>query len=446
MKKHFYLFPLFAATAMILFGGCEKEKNEDTHQDPELIPEIIFANDSVLTLPAEGGTADFLVEVRNPYEGGELSAVAQGDWISEVVCVDGSVSFIAAANTEEVERNAEIKVVYRYDGAKTVERAMSIVQEAAAAEPPAKEYDVDIAAVYADALYQSDSEGLMDARMVFTDMEVVGDKVAPPGAMLYVEALFTLNEEGRLDIGDYSVALENAPYTVFPGQVVDYAGTNVTMGTYLALFDEGGMRTEHLVLDGTMIIGGDAQSYNIECRFTTEDGLSVRCIWNGPLAVRDVPGPFSTLTDDYTLDLSNAVCSAKYFADLYGTGGANWFIELKPADGVAGDAVNMDIVCEDLSFISGITAGTYHASLNSTPLPGEYLTGSMSYNSLLGTVYMGDYVDGYPESYAPATSGDLEIVRNQDGGYTFNFVFQDDKGNVWDGTWTGPVDMVNMRP
>ena len=43
MKKHFYLFPLFAATAMILFGGCEKEKNEDTHQDPELIPEIIFA-------------------------------------------------------------------------------------------------------------------------------------------------------------------------------------------------------------------------------------------------------------------------------------------------------------------------------------------------------------------------------------------------------------------
>ena len=254
-----------------------------------MIPEIIFANDSVLTLPAEGGTADFLVEVRNPYEGGELSAVAQGDWISEVVCVDGSVSFIAAANTEEVERNAEIKVVYRYDGAKTVERAMSIVQEAAAAEPPAEEYDVDIAAVYADALYQSDSEGLMDARMVFTDMEVVGDKVTPPGAMLYVEALFTLNEEGRLDIGDYSVALENAPYTVFPGQVVDYAGTNVTMGTYLALFDEGGMRTEHLVLDGTMIIGGDAQSYNIECRFTTEDGLSVRCdrrLYSGPVQCR----------------------------------------------------------------------------------------------------------------------------------------------------------------
>ena len=242
------------------------------------------------------------------------------------------------------------------------------------------------------------------------------------------------------------MALENAPYTVFPGQVVDYAGVNVTMGTYLSLFDENGIRTEHLVSGGTMSIGGDAQSYDIECRFTTEDGLSVRCIWNGPLAVRDVPGPFSTLTDDYTLDLSNAVGSAKYFADLYGTGGANWFIELKPADGVAGDAVNMDLVCEDLDFNSGITAGTYHASLDNTPAPGEYLTGSMSYSSLLGTVYMGDYVDGYPESYAPATSGDLEIVRNQDGGYTFNFVFQDDKGNVWDGTWTGPVDMVNMRP
>ncbi len=431
---------MFAAAAIVVFGGCEQNREVTVE------PSINFGEDSVLSVPAEGGPADFLVEVQNPCEDGELSAVAQGDWISDVVCGDGSVSFTVAVNTEEVERSAEIKVVYRYDGARTVERTMSVVQEAAVTQPPAEEYDVDIAAVYADALYQSDSEGLMDVRMVFTDMEVVGDKVTPPGAMLYVEALFTLNEEGRLDIGDYNVALENAPYTVFPGQVVDYAGVNVTMGTYLSLFDENGIRTEHLVSGGTMSIGGDVQSYDIECRFTTEDGLSVRCIWNGPLAVRDVPGPFSTLTDDYTLDLSNAVGSAKYFADLYGTGGANWFIELKPADGVAGDAVNMDLVCEDLDFNSGITAGTYHASLDNTPAPGEYLTGSMSYSSLLGTVYMGDYVDGYPESYAPATSGDLEIIRNQDGGYTFNFIFQDDKGNVWDGTWTGHVDMINMRP
>lgn len=440
MKKYCFLSTMFAAAAIVVFGGCEQNREVTVE------PSINFGEDSVLSVPAEGGPADFLVEVQNPCEDGELSAVAQGDWISDVVCGDGSVSFTVAVNTEEVERSAEIKVVYRYDGARTVERTMSVVQEAAVAQPPAEEYDVDIAAVYADALYQSDSEGLMDVRMVFTDMEVVGDKVTPPGAMLYVEALFTLNEEGRLDIGDYNVALENAPYTVFPGQVVDYAGVNVTMGTYLSLFDENGIRTEHLVSGGTMSIGGDVQSYDIECRFTTEDGLSVRCIWNGPLAVRDVPGPFSTLTDDYTLDLSNAVGSAKYFADLYGTGGANWFIELKPADGVAGDAVNMDLVCEDLDFNSGITAGTYHASLDNTPAPGEYLTGSMSYSSLLGTVYMGDYVDGYPESYAPATSGDLEIIRNQDGGYTFNFIFQDDKGNVWDGTWTGHVDMIKMRP
>ena len=440
MKKYCFLSTMFAAAAIVVFGGCEQNREVTVE------PSINFGEDSVLSVPAEGGPADFLVEVQNPCEDGELSAVAQGDWISDVVCGDGSVSFTVAVNTEEVERSAEIKVVYRYDGARTVERTMSVVQEAAVTQPPAEEYDVDIAAVYADALYQSDSEGLMDVRMVFTDMEVVGDKVTPPGAMLYVEALFTLNEEGRLDIGDYNVALENAPYTVFPGQVVDYAGVNVTMGTYLSLFDENGIRTEHLVSGGTMSIGGDVQSYDIECRFTTEDGLSVRCIWNGPLAVRDVPGPFSTLTDDYTLDLSNAVGSAKYFADLYGTGGANWFIELKPADGVAGDAVNMDLVCEDLDFNSGITAGTYHSSLDNTPAPGEYLTGSMSYSSLLGTVYMGDYVDGYPESYAPATSGDLEIIRNQDGGYTFNFIFQDDKGNVWDGTWTGHVDMIKMRP
>ena len=42
----------------------------------------------------------------------------------------------------------------------------------------------------------------------------------------------------------------------------------------------------------------------------------------------------STLSEDYTLDLSSAVGTAECFRDYYGTGGYNWQIKLKPEDGV----------------------------------------------------------------------------------------------------------------
>ena len=56
--------------------------------------------------------------------------------------------------------------------------------------------------------------------------------------------------------------------------------------------------------------------------------------------------------------------------------------------------------------------------------------------------YKGAFPKGeqlYYVEYAPAMSGDLDIVNNGDGTYEFTFSFLDDKGHTWSGHWSGNV-------
>ena len=436
-----YLAIPLVLSAAFLFYGCRNSGQEEPLPEPQ----IVLHDEGTIELSFEGGQVEITFNILNPREDGSVQAGASDGWLSVPSYTDSSVTVEAGPNQSGVDRSASLTMSYVYDGGKAVERSVSLHQAAEVVEE--EEYDVEISATYADAVYQSDSDGLMDVRMVFSDMEVRDGAVTPPGSLLYVEALFTLNEEGLPDVGEYSFNMSNAPFTLFPGQVLDFGdGAFYTMGTYLAVIDAAGVREEHLVTGSSMTVEGGKDSYDIVCLFETEDGLSVRCVWSGPLTVRNVPGAFSTLTGDYTLNLSSAVGTAKYFSDMYGTGGANWFIELKPSDGETGDGMNVDLVCEGLDFSQGVAAGTYNVAAGNAPVPGEYLRGTLSYDSLVGTVYMGDYLDGYPESYAPAVSGELEISRTQDGLYTLKFSFTDDRGHVWDGSWTGTLDLLNMRP
>ena len=60
---------------------------------------------------------------------------------------------------------------------------------------------------------------------------------------------------------------------------------------------------------------------------------------------------------------------------------------------------------------------------------------------------MGDFNEnGNPTSYAPAVSGDLNITNNGDGTYHISFEFLDDKGNTWDGEWSGSFDESAYAP
>ena len=107
----------------------------------------------------------------------------------------------------------------------------------------------------------------------------------------------------------------------------------------------------------------------------------------------------STLSEDYTLDLSSAVGTAECFRDYYGTGGYNWQIKLKPEDGVSCDELDIELVVNSTDFADGIVSGTYSvASDNSDPMPGEFLAGEYFYGYLY-TWYKGNWdADGKPQS------------------------------------------------
>ena len=50
---------------------------------------------------------------------------------------------------------------------------------------------------------------------------------------------------------------------------------------------------------------------------------------------------------------------------------------------------------------------------------------------------------GYVSEFAPATEGDFNVTNHGDGTYTLSFSFLDDKGNTWDGEWTGEIIFDN---
>lgn len=152
----------------------------------------------------------------------------------------------------------------------------------------------------------------------------------------------------------------------------------------------------------------------------------------------------STLTDDYTLDLSSAVGTAVCYRDYYGTGGYNWQIKLKPEDGVSCDELDIELVVNSTVFEDGIVSGTYNvAKDNSDPVPGEFLAGEYFYGYLY-TWYKGGWdADGKPQSKAPATGGTITVTNHGDGTYTIGFSLEDDRSTprIFSGSWTGTMDL-----
>ena len=132
-----------------------------------------------------------------------------------------------------------------------------------------------------------------------------------------------------------------------------------------------------------MTVSGGNGYYEIDCNFTTFEGYTVTCKYSGELTVQNVPQGFSTLEGDYTLDLFNSVAKAQCWGDYYGTGGANWVLEISPADGTTGDGFSTDFVSysTDNTFIE---SGSYVAS------EAECVNGIIS-----GYTYPGQYLKGY---------------------------------------------------
>ena len=308
--------------------------------------------------------------------------------------------------------------------------------------------DIDMEASQGAAVYVSGEEGgLMEVQLTFTDMEVdFFGYVVPPGSILNVDVFMHYDESGNIATGDYTLAGSSVPeaMSINPGEYFNYMGVTLTMGTYISYIDESENVFEGLISDGEMKVSGEPGNYTVECSFVTAEGYSVECSYNGALEVTGFPGPYSTLTDDYTLDLEGASGSAQFWGDYYGNGTGNWIVVLESAT----DVVQLELITEEVDFNAGLASAVYTPSVDPVnPAPGEYVTGYLDGDYLdgdylMGTNYM-ETLEGLIVGCAPAVSGDLSITNNGDDTYTISFAFTDDLGHVWDGGWTGVLDFSN---
>lgn len=303
--------------------------------------------------------------------------------------------------------------------------------------------DIDMEASQGAAVYVSGEEGgLMEVQLTFTDMEVdFFGYVVPPGSILNVDVFMHYDESGNIATGDYTLAGSSVPeaMSINPGEYFNYMGVTLTMGTYISYIDESENVFEGLISDGEMKVSGEPGNYTVECSFVTAEGYSVECSYNGALEVTGFPGPYSTLTDDYTLDLEGASGSAQFWGDYYGNGTGNWIVVLESAT----DVVQLELITEEVDFNAGLASAVYTPSVDPVnPAPGEYVTGYLDGDYLMGTNYM-ETLEGLIVGCAPAVSGNLSITNNGDDTYTISFAFTDDLGHVWDGEWTGVLDFSN---
>lgn len=305
--------------------------------------------------------------------------------------------------------------------------------------------DIDMEASQGAAVYVSGEEGgLMEVQLTFTDMEVdFFGYVVPPGSILNVDVFMHYDESGNIATGKYALVGSDVSMpeamSINPGEYFNYMGVTLTMGTYISYIDESENVFEGLISDGEMKVSGEPGNYTVECSFVTAEGYSVECSYNGALEVTGFPGPYSTLTDDYTLDLEGASGSAQFWGDYYGNGTGNWIVVLESAM----DVVQLELITEEVDFNAGLTSAVYTPSVDPVnPAPGEYVTGYLDGDYLMGTNYM-ETLEGLIVGCAPAVSGDLSITNNGDDTYTISFAFTDDLGHVWDGEWTGVLDFSN---
>lgn len=256
-----------------------------------------------------------------------------------------------------------------------------------------------------------------------------------PGNKLSIDAIMPYDRNRDITPGTYTVSTSMETGTICPIEE-NFDGN----GTYLVYFDEEGKDSYGFVKEGTMTIKKENGSYTVECDFVTAEGHKVTCRYTGPMKIAGLPGPFSTLTEDYTLNLEGAAGEAMYFGYFYFMEGDDWVVRLMPGD--CPDGFFTEIVTETGKFEDGIPSGTYKPASGTYPKPGEYSIGKMNLLTLEGTMYVGNFdEEGIPGSYAPAITGDLVIVNNGDGTYDISFKFGDDSGNTWDGSWSGKMDM-----
>ena len=275
--------------------------------------------------------------------------------------------------------------------------------------------------------------------MTFSDKKFPAEGEAMVGCkLLNVEAIFPYDRDGNIPAGTYPIESTYVVNTLLGGYVNEKEPSRPCYGTFAEVYDETGHRSYGLAVSGTMEVSGDKDNYDIVCKFETPDGLKIDVNYSGALEIEGLPDAFSTLTEDYVLNLEGASGTA-----IFREGG-NWAVLLNSVDGMnGGDNFEISFVTDGQFAEEGMATGTYKAAESGVPQEGEYLPGYDLLGQAGGTFFYNGF-DFETLTYitvAPAVEGDFNITNLGNNEYSISFSFLDDLGFTWSGEWTGVMEI-----
>ena len=237
-------------TVTYTYNGTETVSDAITVSQPP-VPTITITTEDPLALAADGGSYTIEYEITDPAEDGSISADA-GDagWITDINCdTDGVITFSAAANDTEEERQATITVTYTYNGTETVSESIGVVQEAN--EPPAPQYDFEHEMINLNIINYGGSPCNYYITMSNSEEDLYG-------TARYVFDLYADSDSSMPPAGTYTITTDMADMTASSGysstRIEDESGTvivncKLAEGTITITYEGSTMILDAVVTD-----------------------------------------------------------------------------------------------------------------------------------------------------------------------------------------------------
>ena len=408
---NYYYLDIYGQEAMDMLNPCPKEGEYKVDAWGNDENGIVAKDNSYILTVADDGTSEEL-----KLNDGVLSIYTDGeDEVYELLVTD---------------KNDKVhKVVFSgFVMYRNMEPKSDIIEE-----------DFTLDAKFAKASTAHPFQGFVNVDMTFSDKKFPAEGEAMVGCkLLNVEAIFPYDRDGNIPAGTYPIESTYVVNTLLGGYVNEKEPSRPCYGTFAEVYDETGHRSYGLAVSGTMEVSGDKDNYDIVCKFETPDGLKIDVNYSGALEIEGLPDAFSTLTEDYVLNLEGASGTA-----IFREGG-NWAVLLNSVDGMnGGDNFEISFVTDGQFAEEGMATGTYKAAESGVPQEGEYLPGYDLLGQAGGTFFYNGF-DFETLTYitvAPAVEGDFNITNLGNNEYSISFSFLDDLGFTWSGEWTGVMEI-----